>query len=371
MQIPLVNLKAQAQEIKSEVMSGFEKIVDTCNFVLGAEVKQFEDEFAAFSGAKFCVGLANGTEALHLAAAAVGLKEGDEVVLPANTFIATALGAHYQKTKIKLVDVEEDTFLPKPDAFLNAYDKGVKAFMPVHLFGRSLDLSQLMAFAKDKDLFVIEDAAQAHGAECSGATVGSVGDIACFSFYPGKNLGAFGDAGAITTNSKELRDKVESLRNYGSPKKYHHPEIGYNCRLDTLQAVVLQAKLKRLATWNQKRREAAKKYDECLKGIGDLILPAMPDNINEHVFHLYVVRTNFRDKLLEFLNKEGIGAGIHYPMPIHLHGAFEYLEYRKGDFPVAEKLADTIVSLPLFPEITDAEIMYVKDKIKAFFSKHV
>ncbi|MBI3183465.1 MAG: DegT/DnrJ/EryC1/StrS family aminotransferase [Myxococcales bacterium] len=349
--IPLVDLKAQHHQIAAEVAQGFAAVLENTSFILGKEVAQFEEAFARFSGVSHCVGVANGTDALELALRAAGIGQGDEVILPANTFIATALAVARAGATPVLVDCDPDFQLIDLRQAEAKVGKRTKAVMPVHLFGQAAPMERVLELARPAGILVIEDAAQAHGAKRQGRTAGSFGLAAGVSFYPGKNLGAYGDGGAVLTSSAELAKKVRALRNYGSEVKYHHPETGFNSRLDTLQAVVLSAKLSRLAGWNELRRGAAARYHELLSGIGGIDLPrTLPGN--EHIWHLYVVRVPRRDEVLKKLQAAGIGAGIHYPVPIHLQGAFAHLGHQKGDFPCAERAAEEILSLPLFAEIT-------------------
>lgn len=366
--IPFVDLQSQLKPIRSEIMAGFEAVLDKCNFILGEEVGQFERAFAEYCQAKYCVAVASGLDALHLALRAVGLQAGDEVIVPANTFIASALGASMLGAIPKVVDVEAKTFLLDPNKIEAAITKKTKAIMPVHLYGRMMNLEPVLAIAKKYNLAIVEDAAQAHGAKLKNQKAGTVGQIGCYSFYPGKNLGCYGDGGAVATNDEALKAKVEALRNYGSTKKYYHPEIGFNSRLDTLQAVVLKAKLKHLDEYNRLRYEAAINYNKALEGVGDLIIPEIPE-AGAHVFHLYVVRTKKRDELVQYLNAHGVGSVIHYPTPIHLHGAYANLGYRQGDFKVAEQLSGEILSLPMFPELTQNQIDRVASTVRDFF-KH-
>jgi dTDP-4-amino-4,6-dideoxygalactose transaminase len=361
--IPLIDLGAQHREIATEVAAGWAAVLETTSFILGKHVKEFEDAYAGFSGSKHCVGVANGTDALELALRAARIGEGDEVILPANTFIATALAVARAGAKPVLVDCDRTYQLIDVGAIERRLTPRTKAIMPVHLFGQMAPIEALGELAKVKNLLLVEDGAQSQGAVRNGKRSGTVGVAAGTSFYPGKNLGAYGDAGAVTTNSDELAAKVRALRNYGSEVKYHHPETGFNSRLDTLQAVVLTAKLKRLARWNEARRAAAVRYDELLTGVSAVELPRTAPG-NEHVWHLYVVRVQKRDAVLAKLNEEGIGAGIHYPVPIHLQGAFAHLGHRAGDFPVAERAAAEILSLPMFPEITPDQQARVVDVLK-------
>jgi dTDP-4-amino-4,6-dideoxygalactose transaminase len=357
--IPLVDLKAQHKQIADEVQRGFASVLENTSFILGKDVAAFEQAFSTFSGVKHTIGVANGTDALEIALRALGVGKGDEVILPANTFIATALAAERAGAKVVLVDCDPTYQLIDPAQVAKKVGPKTKALMPVHLFGQLAPMVPLMKLGVP----VVEDAAQAQGAKQEGKGAGAFGAIAGTSFYPGKNLGAYGDAGAVLTNDDGLAKKAKALRNYGSEVKYHHPETGFNSRLDTLQAVVLSAKLKHLGQWNENRRVAAKRYDELLKGVSAVTPPStLPGN--EHVWHLYVVRVQNRDEVLKKLNDAGVGAGIHYPVPIHLQGAFAHLGHKKGDFPVAEKAAAEILSLPMFGEITAQQQVEVVDALK-------
>jgi dTDP-4-amino-4,6-dideoxygalactose transaminase len=352
--IPLVDLGAQHREIAEEVRAGMARVVETSAFILGREVSEFEEAFAAFSEVRHCIAVANGTDALELSLRAVGVGSGDEVILPANTFIATAAAVVRAGATPVLVDCDPLYQLIDVGQVAARLTPRTKALVPVHLFGQAARVEELLALAEMRGVAVVEDAAQAHGARRHGTVAGAFGSAAGTSFYPGKNLGAYGDGGAVLTGSDAVARKVRALRNYGSEAKYSHPEIGFNSRLDTLQAVVLRAKLGRLAAWNEARREAARRYDALLSRIPGIALPAtLPGN--EHVWHLYVVRVPRRDVVLARLQEAGIGAGVHYPVPIHLLGAFATLGHRRGDFPAAEAAAAEILSLPLFPHITAAQ----------------
>jgi dTDP-4-amino-4,6-dideoxygalactose transaminase len=341
----------QHRQIADEVARGFEAVFSNTSFILGGAVEVFEKAYAQFVGAKHCIGVANGTDALELAVRAAGIGPGDEVILPTNTFIATALAVARAGATPVLVDSDPVYHLIDVQQAASKITSRTRALMPVDLYGQVAPMEEIQSLAKKHDLAVIEDAAQAQGASRNGVPAGTFGLAAGTSFYPGKNLGAYGDAGAVTTNSDQIADKIRALRNYGSQIKYHHPETGFNSRLDTLQAVVLSAKLARLSDWNRARRAAAGRYRELLAGMPDVVLPEVAAG-NEPVFHLYVVRVPGRDDVLKKLNAEGIGAGIHYPVPIHLQGAFKHLGHQRGAFPVAEKASDEIVSLPMFAEIT-------------------
>jgi dTDP-4-amino-4,6-dideoxygalactose transaminase len=345
--IPLVDLAAAHAEVAEEVEAGFKRIIAETAFVGGAEVAAFEQEYAAFSGLPHCVGVANGTDALELAFRAVGVGPGSEVILPANTFIATAEAVARTGARVVLVDCDPGTYLIDVDAALAAVTPATRAIAPVHLYGQMAPVERL----QEAGVAIVEDAAQSQGATRDGRAAG-VDGIAATSFYPGKNLGAYGDAGAVVTSSAELATTVRTLGSHGGLKKYTHDLIGVNSRLDGLQAVVLRAKLARLADWNTLRRAAAARYHELLSDL-DVVLPTTLEG-NEHVWHIYCVRVPGarRDEVLAKLNADGIGAGIHYPVPIHRTGAFAHLG---GSFPNAESTAPELLSLPLYPQITPAQ----------------
>ncbi len=352
--IVLVDLGAQHRQVEAEVREGWDRVLSRTAFVLGPDVGEFETEYAAFSGAKHAIGVANGTDALELALRAADIGRGDEVIVQANTFIASALAIERAGATPVLVDCDPVTQLIDVEAAAARVTPKTKAIMPVHLFGQLADMEAVEALAESTGITVIEDAAQSQGASRHGRVSGSIGQAAGTSFYPGKNLGAYGDGGAVTTNDAELASKVRALRNYGSEVKYHHPETGFNSRLDTLQAVVLRAKLRRLAGWNEQRRAAAARYDGLLLGVEGVQLPVTLEG-NVPVWHLYVVRVQDRDEVLARLHEAKIGAGIHYPVPVHLQGAFSHLGHSAGDFPHTELAADEILSLPLFAEITESQ----------------
>jgi dTDP-4-amino-4,6-dideoxygalactose transaminase len=358
--IPLVDLKIQAEALAGEIEAGWREVVRDTAFVLGEEVAAFEREFAKFSAVEHCVGVANGTDALELALRALDIGPGDEVVVPANTFVASVLAIARTGAVPVLVDVGAETHLIDTELALERVGPRTRAIMPVHLFGQVAEVEALAGGGVP----ILEDAAQAQGARRHGRVAGGLGAVAGTSFYPGKNLGAYGDAGAVLTGSDELARRLRALRNYGSEQKYHHPELGFNSRLDTLQAVVLRAKLRRLERWNAQRRAAASRYDELLDGVEAVGLPATLDG-NEHIWHLYVVRVPDRDIVLERLHAAGIGAGVHYPVPVHLQGAFASLGHSKGAFPVTETAASEILSLPLYPEITAEQQERVADALRA------
>jgi dTDP-4-amino-4,6-dideoxygalactose transaminase len=352
--VPLVDLAAQHAQVAGEVAAGWAEVLATTAFVGGPQVAAFEAELAAYIGVPHCVGVANGTDALELSLRAAGVGPGDECVLPANTFIATAEAVARAGATPVLVDCDPRTYLLDVDAVAAAVTGRTRAIIPVHLYGQLAPVERLVPVAEAAGAVLVEDAAQAQGARRHGAGAGTHGTLAATSFYPGKNLGAYGDGGAVLTGDPALAERVRLLSTHGSPRRYEHATIGFNSRLDTLQAVVLSAKLRRLEGWNVARRAAAVRYTELLSTV-DGVVPPVTLAGNEHVWHLYVVRVPDRDLVLERLHEAGIGAGIHYPTPVHLTGAFGPLGYGCGAFPVAERAAGEILSLPLFAEITGAQ----------------
>ncbi|WP_144119823.1 DegT/DnrJ/EryC1/StrS family aminotransferase [Catellatospora sichuanensis] len=362
MNVPLVDLRAAHVEVAEEVSAGLHRIMAATAFVGGEEVAAFEREYAAFTGVANCVGLANGTDAVEFALRAAGVGPGDEVIIPANTFVATAEAAHRAGAKIVLADVDPATYLMDVEDALARVTPATKAIVPVHLYGQMAPLERLKSAVGGSGVTIVEDAAQCQGALRHGLPAGHDG-IAATSFYPGKNLGAYGDAGAVVTADPDLARKVRLLGSHGGLTRYTHEVIGFNSRLDAMQAVVLRAKLARLAGWNEARRSAAERYHGLLAGL-DVVRPVTADG-NEHVWHLYVVRVpergvpQRRDKVLEQLNAAGVGAALHYPTPVHLTPAFAGLGYAAGDFPNAEQVATEILSLPLYPQITPEQQEYV------------
>ena len=353
--MPLVDLAWQHQQIADDVIPGLLEIMSTGSFIQGAAVSAFETEFAEFCGVHQCVGVANGTDALELALRGLGIGIGHGVLLPANTFIATAEAVVRAGATPILVDCD-DTALIDAQAVAARLDTSVRAVIPVHLYGQIADMEALAGALAGRDVQVIEDAAQAQGAVRNGRGIGSFGAVAATSFYPGKNLGAYGDGGAVVTTDQAIAGRVRRLANHGSDSKYVHTDIGCNSRLDTLQAVVLAAKLKRLDEWNQHRRDAAARYQNLLEPLADEGLVTLPAEAlgNRHVWHLYVIRVPRRDAVLDSMKMNGVDAGIHYPIPVHLQDAFKGLGHRRGDFPVAERMAGEILSLPIYPGITEA-----------------
>lgn len=355
--IHFVDLGAQYRQLESEFNSAVIRAMSRGDFILGEDVGAFEREFAEFCRVEHCIGVSDGVDALHLALRALGIGPGDEVIVPTHTFIASVLAVWQAGARPVLVDVDPRYYTMDPEATARAITPQTKALLPVHLYGQPADMDPLLELARQHGLSIVEDAAQAHGAEYKGRRCGSIGDIGCFSFYPGKNLGAYGDGGGITTHRRDLADTLRTLRNYGQQPKNVHPIKGFNSRLDTLQAAVLRVKLKRLEAWNAQRRVAAARYAELL-GHSSLSLPeTAPYSLP--VWHLYVVQTAQRAKLQAALDSAGISHGVHYPTPVHLQDAFKELGYGPGSFPVAEALCPRILSLPIFPEITEAQLQRV------------
>lgn len=366
MKIPLVDLSWQHEQIAGEVEKGWLRVLEATSFIHGPEVAEFEAGFAHFCGVSHCIGVASGTDALELGLRAVGVGPGDEVIVPANSFIASALAVIRAGAAVRLVDCDLDTYLIDIEAVADAIGPKVKAVMPVHLFGQMAPVERLTEVVGDA--VIIEDGAQSQGASRNGAPAGSVGTVAATSFYPGKNIGAYGDAGAVLTDAPDLADLVRNLGNWGSPTKYHHPVAGFNSRLDTLQAVVLSAKLARLADWNELRAQAAQRYDVLLEGLPEVVRPRVLEG-NEHVWHLYVVRVPHRDRVVAEMQETGIGVGVHYPIPMHLQGALADLGHRPGDFPRAEQAAAEMLSLPMFPGITEDQQVLVVDTLRGALAR--
>jgi dTDP-4-amino-4,6-dideoxygalactose transaminase len=364
--IPFLNFEPMHKLIRSEIMQSFQDVYDANWFVMGKKLEAFEKEYAAFNDTKFSIGVSNGLDALHLALKALNVTKGDEVIVPSNTYIATALAASYVGATPVFVEPDPNTYNINPANIEAAITSKTKVIMPVHLYGQACDMDAIMTIAKKHNLFVVEDNAQAHGATFNGKITGSFGNANGTSFYPGKNLGALGDAGAVTTNDETIAKKIAMLRNYGSEKKYHNEEIGFNMRLDEVQAGFLSVKLKHLNEWTKQRKEIAKQYNEALKNVGDLVLPSVHANAT-HVYHLYVIKTKNRDGLQKHLSENGIGTLIHYPIPPHLQKAYQSLGLKKGSFPIAEELADNCLSLPIWPGMTLDQVNTVAENIKKAF----
>lgn len=366
MSVPFLNFKPQHDLLREEMFKAYQMVYDSNWYIMGKCLTNFEAEYATFNDVKHAIGVSNGLDALYLGLKALNIGEGDEVIVPSNTYIATALAVSYTGAKPVFVEPNPHTYNIDPQNILKAIGPKTKAIMPVHLYGQACEMTEIMNIAKQHGLYVVEDNAQSHGATYNGKITGSFGDVNGVSFYPGKNLGALGDAGAVTTNDPEIAERIKGLRNYGSKVKYVNEEIGHNMRLDELQAAFLSVKLKHLMSFTQQRVEVAASYNEALKNVGDLMLPEVHANAS-HVYHLYVVRTKHRDELQKHLNNDGIGTLIHYPIPPHLQQAYAHLQLQKGDFPIAEELADTSLSIPMWPGMTTEDINAVIASIKSFF----
>jgi dTDP-4-amino-4,6-dideoxygalactose transaminase len=366
MNIPFLSFGKTNALIKPEIMAAFETFFDGAWYVLGERVKQFEADYASFNKVTRCVGLSNGLDALHLSLKALGVGPGDEVIVPSNTYIATVLAVSFVGATPVFVEPDIHTYNIDPTRIEAAVTPRTKAIMPVHLYGQVCDMEAIMHIAQRKGLKVVEDNAQAHGADFKGRPAGGWGHINATSFYPGKNLGALGDAGAITTDDGTLADKVMVLRNYGSQKKYYNEVIGHNMRLDELQAAVLSVKLRYLIRWTEQRRTIAGWYQTALESVGDIILPQVAKGAS-HVYHVYMIRSIARDRLQQHLTTHGIGTLIHYPVPPHLQEAYANLGYGEGDFPLSEEIARTCLSLPLWPGMSQQDVEQVVKAIKGFF----
>ena len=367
MRIPFLNFTPMHAPIKQEIMQTFEDFYDTNWFVLGDKVKQFEADYAQFNQTQYAVGISNGLDALHIALMALGIGKGDEVIVPSNTYIATALAISYVGATPVFVEPIIETYNIDPNLIEAVITPKTKAIMPVHLYGQACEMEAIKAIAIKHSLYIIEDNAQSQGAQYNNIYTGAWGDINGTSFYPGKNLGALGDAGAITTNNKDLAQKAMVLRNYGSQKKYYNEVIGHNMRLDECQAAILSVKLKYLNNWTEQRQHIANCYNEALAEIKQITLPKTAQN-SSHVYHLFVIRTKKRDELQKYLNENEIGTLIHYPIPPHLQQAYTHLGYKIDDFPIAEEIANTCLSLPMWPGISLNEVNYIASKINTFFT---
>ena len=365
-EIKFLSFKRINKQLRKELLSVFKDVFDKQQYVLGEKVRKFEKEYALFNKVNYCVGVGNGLDALVIALKTLGIGKNDEVIVPSNTYIASWLAVSIVGAIPVPVEPLISTYNINPDLIEEKINSRTKAIMPVHLYGQACEMKRIMQIAKKYNLFVVEDNAQAHGCNFGTNITGSFGHINATSFYPGKNLGALGDGGAVTTNDGNLSKKAESLRNYGSLQKYYNEEKGLNSRLDELQAAFLSVKLKYLTEWTRERRKLAKLYSNCLKNVGDVIIPLTAKGAS-HVYHLYVIRTKRRGSLKDFLNKQGIGTLIHYPFPPHLQKAYRDLGHKKGAFPIAESLAKTSLSIPLYPGLKEKEINYICRSIKKFF----
>jgi dTDP-4-amino-4,6-dideoxygalactose transaminase len=366
MNVPFVDLKQQYLAIKDEVLPAVARVFESTQFALGKEVAAFEEEFAAYCGVQQAIGVNSGTSALHLALLAAGIGPGDEVITVPFTFLATVAAIVYTGATPVFVDIDPVTYTMDPAQIEAAMTPLTKAIMPVHLYGHPADMDPILEIARRHDLIVIEDAAQAHGAEYQGRRCGSIGDLACFSFYPGKNLGAYGEAGLVTTNHPEYARTIRMLRDWGAEKKYQHVLKGYNYRMEGVQGAILRIKLRKLEAWTESRRAHAAAYNEILAETG-LVLPTEVAG-NRHVYHIYPVLTPQRTELMEALNAKGVQTGIHYPIPVHLLPAYADLNYNAGEFPVSERVAEQEVSLPMFPELTASQIETVMQAAIEFCS---
>ncbi|PWB39048.1 MAG: erythromycin biosynthesis sensory transduction protein eryC1 [Parcubacteria group bacterium] len=367
MKVPFVDLRAQYLKIKPEIDAAIQAVIDNTAFVSGKYVESFEKNFAEYNGVKYAIGVESGTAALYLALLAAGIKAGDEVITVPNTFIATASSIALLGAIPVFVDIDEQTNNIDVSKIEAKITPKTKAIIPVHLYGQTADMDPIMSLAEKNHLLVIEDACQAHGAKYKGKKAGSIGLLGCFSFYPGKNLGAYGEGGAVITNDGVLADKLYKLRDHGSIKKYHHEMIGGNFRMDGIQGAVLDVKLKYLDSWNDLRRGHAQCYSDLLKNVQEVILPGEPEYSRGN-YHLYIIRTKKRDELQQYLQTKDIATGIHYPIPIHLQPAFAHLNLPAGSYPVAEKVVPEILSLPMYAELTEEQCTYVAGAIADFFS---
>jgi dTDP-4-amino-4,6-dideoxygalactose transaminase len=365
--IALVDLRLQYQELKDVIDHALRNVIESADFILGSEVKEFEREFSDFLRVKHCVGVASGTDALIMVLKSLGIGPGDEVIVPANSFVATAFAVSLVGARPVFADVKEDDYTIDPDQVESLISPQSRTVIPVHIYGQAAEMERLLDISHRHNLWIIEDACQAHGAYYKGERVGSFGIASAFSFYPGKNLGCFGDGGLVASNDIEIAHSVRMLRNYGQIEKYHHELIGHNSRLDTLQAAVLRIKLHHLDLWNKSRRKIADLYREALCNIPVILPHCRPEA--EHAYHLFVIRTEHRDSLMEYLHSKGIRAGIHYPVPLHLQKPYRELGYTAGQFPVSEKVCSEVLSLPIYPEMTEVQVALVAQAVKDFFVK--
>jgi dTDP-4-amino-4,6-dideoxygalactose transaminase len=364
--IPLVDLRSQYEPLREEIRNAWDEILNSMNLFLGPNVQAFEREFAEYCGVSNAIGVSDGTSALHLALRACGIGPGDEVITVSHTFIATAEAILLSGAKPVFVDIDPQTYTMDISQIESRLSPNTRAILPVHLYGQCADMDPILEIASRHGLFVIEDACQAHGAEYKGRKAGSIGNLAAFSFYFSKNLGAYGEAGMVTTNSPELAQGVRMMRDHGSLKRYYHECLGWNGRLDELQAAALRIKLRHLDQWNELRRQNASVYHQALKNL-DIVLPSVAAG-NRHVYHLYVIQTQNRDALRQYLNERGVGNGIHYPVPVHLQESFAQFSDGYGSLPVTEELVGQILSLPMYPELSREQVNQVSSEISMFRS---
>lgn len=363
MNVPFIDFSEQYQTIKGEVLQELEALFEQGAFILGPQVKHFEEAFASFCDTQYGVGVNSGTDALYMALSALGIGPEDEVILPTHTFIATALAVSYTGATPVFVDIKDDTYNIDPEQFKKAITPKTKAVMTVHIYGQAANMNEINLIAREHGIKVVEDAAQAHGARYDGKRVGSLGDVACFSFYPTKSLGAFGDGGMVVTNDEHIYNKMLMLRDYGRKGRYEHVLKGHNSRLDTVQAVILNAKLKKLDEWNAMRGQVADWYQEALADVADIVLPQVVEG-RTHVYQTFALRIPRREKVMDAMKERGVTTLIHYPIPVHLQEAYQECGGKRGDFPVAEQVADDIVSLPFFPHMSREQVNHVSQVLK-------
>lgn len=367
MRVPMLDLSEQYQELKQEILTNLDKVMSSSRFILGDNVKKLENDVADYSDVQYGVGVANGSDALHIALQACGVQTGDEVITTPFTFFATAGAIARAGATPVFVDIDPVTFNIDPSKIEEAINEKTKAIIPVHLYGQIADMDPIIEIAKKHNLYIVEDSAQSIGATYKGRKTGSLGDICCFSFFPTKNLGAYGDAGMVVTNNEDFAEKMRVIRVHGSKPKYYHHVLGYNSRLDELQAAVLNVKFPHLNNWIEKRRNHAQLYTELLnKGLGDQVVTPVEKDGNFHVFHQYTIRVSEREKLQAFLKEQGIETMVYYPLPLHVQPVFKELGYKEGDFPISEKAAKEVISLPMFPELRNEQIEYVVENIVKF-----
>jgi dTDP-4-amino-4,6-dideoxygalactose transaminase len=361
--VPFLDLKSHHRPMMNEINLAIQEVIESSAFAGGQFVTNFEQDFAAYCDAPYAIGVGSGTDALWLSLLACGIGSGDEVITVPSTFMATAEAITHCGARPVFVDVDERTYTMNPEALNDVLTAKTRAIIPVHLFGQPADMDPILEFGRKHRLYVIEDACQAHGATYKGKRVGTFGDTACFSFYPGKNLGAFGEAGAIVTGNAELNERITILRDHGQVRKYFHSLVGWNCRMDGIQAAVLQIKLRQLEEANQRRRDRAAEYDAGFRECGEIIAPTQA-SYARHVYHIYAIRVGNRDETIKCLADQGIATGIHYPVPVHLQEAYRPLGYAPGAFPIAERCAAEFVSLPMYPELTHSQVEQVVEGVK-------